>query len=126
MIVSRDSSAAASAINIAHTLLPLMTINLFCFGMLSGAAMSSSAPNEMTGTNSLRRWHRPDNDGWHTGTRTRSGAMVISRTATAGTENHQVPLRKTQCLSDAERSLSVAVDDSDDGLVCFMWSRFHR
>ena len=45
------------------------------------------------------------------GNRTRSGAIVISRTETAGTENQPVPLRKTQCLSDAERSLSVAVED---------------
>ena len=37
--------------------------------------------------------------------------MVISRTDTAGTENHEVPLRNTQCLSDADRSLNIAVDD---------------
>ena len=45
---------------------------------------------------------------------------MISRTATAGSEYQQLPLRKTQCLSDAERSLSIAVADWFEDSIAFM------
>lgn len=70
--------------------------------------------------NSLRKWQIPASDRWQLGTRTKSGAIVISRTLMAGSENHDRSQRKIQCLSDTEGSCPVATSEFGRESTAFM------